>query len=187
MTTGADSKRDSPPAADEGQYDLRILTSIRRIIRAVDLHSRKLASRHDITGPQLICLLDIVSAGSCTPTALSKSVHLSRSTIVGIIDRLVAKGLVERHRDLRDRRVVLLSATKEDRRLAETAPSPLQDRLASGLHDLSEAAQAKLAASLERVVELMEAKHLDASPILETGPIQHMGDEHGPSGALNAT
>ena len=48
-----------PPSeqAPATRYDLRVFQSLRRIIRAVDLHSRKLSAQHRITGPQLMCLL----------------------------------------------------------------------------------------------------------------------------------
>lgn len=94
--------------------------------------------------------------------------YLSASTVVGILDRLEKKGFIRRLRDSNDRRVVNVSATEKGQKLAYNAPSPLQDGLANALNRLSELEQATIALSLKRIVDLMEAGHLEAAPILET-------------------
>lgn len=153
------------------RYDLRILRSMRRIIHSVDLYSKQLSANSQITSPQLICLLSIVEHGALTATAISREIHVSPSTVVGILDRLEEKGLVRRDRDREDRRVVTVTATEKGATLAREAPSPLQKTLADSLVALPELEQATIALSLERIVALMEVQHLDSSPILETGPI----------------
>ncbi|HSN42175.1 MAG TPA: MarR family transcriptional regulator [Burkholderiales bacterium] len=153
------------------RYDLRILRSLRRIIRCVDLYSRQLSVTNQITTPQLVCLLEVVNRGPLTATAISREVHLSPSTVVGILDRLEEKGWVVRERGRDDRRTVRVSATPAGAQLARQVPSPLQRTLADALNALPELEQATIALSLERIVALMEAQEIDASPILETGPI----------------
>lgn len=157
-----------PPDVPPQRYDLLILQSIRRIIRAVDLYSRKLKLRCQLTAPQLITLLYIAEAGETTVTAIAKAVFVSPSTVVGILDRLQHRGLVERSRDLGDRRVVRVRPTQAAFDLLKAAPSPLQDGLAEALDQLSEQEQATIARSLKRIVDLMEAGYLEAAPILET-------------------
>ena len=152
-------------------YDLEILRSLRRIIRSVDLYSRKLRRDYDLTGPQLMCLLEVATHGPITSSVIGKSVHLSASTVVGIIDRLEAKGLIKRERDRHDRRLVHVTVTELGSETAAAAPSPLQDSLAKALRGLPEAEQAAISRSLELIVDLMEARQVDAAPILTTGPI----------------
>lgn len=149
-------------------YQDRILRSIRRIMRSVDLYSHKLALESGVTVPQLSCLLRVVAAGPLTHKALAAEVELSASTLVGIVDRLEAKGLVRRERSSLDRRQVLISATEEGSILAARSPSPLQDRLAAALEDVPELERAAIALSLERIVELMQIGQVDAAPILDT-------------------
>ena len=163
-----------PPADPEiprTRYDLRILRSLRGIIRSVDLYSRELAATNQITAPQLVCLLHAADHGPVTATGIGRTVHLSASTVVGILDRLEEKGLIERHRSLEDRRQVQVRATAAGVELARRAPSPLQQTLAKALNALPELEQATIALALERVVTLMEAPPLDYAPILTTGPI----------------
>ena len=152
-------------------YDLRILTSLRRIIRAVDLNSRKLFMQYNITGPQLACLLVINDFGPLTASSLAKQVYLTPSTLVGILDRLEQKSLIRRERSSLDRRVVNIEITENGRRLAASAPSPLQEKLAAALQKLPEIEQISITLSLEKIVTLMEAEHLDAAPVLATGPL----------------
>lgn len=158
-------------APRQDQHHLRILTAIRRIIRSVEIYSRRLAMGHGITAPQLVCLGRVVESGGLSLKDLASQVHLSPSTMVGIVDRLEAKGLVQRERSRADRRLVLITATSAGRQMVSDAPSPLQDALATALDELPELERVAIALSLERVVDLMEIQRLDASPILETGAI----------------
>jgi len=146
--------------------DYRVLCSLRRIIRAVSIYSRRLNSDFGLTAPQLICLRAVVSNESITLSRLTSEVSLSPSTVTGIVDRLEAKGLLKRERSREDRRKVYLLPSPEGRDIAERSPSLLQDRLSSSLSKLSDDEQILIAESLERVVHLMEVQDFDASPNL---------------------
>lgn len=144
----------------------RILSAIRRIIRAVDIHSRKLHSEFDITTPQMICICELMRNDGLTLSRLSKAVNIGTSTVNGIVDRLALKGLLTRQRSVKDRRKVLLFITEAGRQVTRQAPSLLQDKLSNALQNLPELEQVTIAMSLERVVGLMEAEHLETSPNL---------------------
>lgn len=166
----------SPAAGVEQRqqaYDLVILRSLRQVIRATDLYSRRLKVTHNLTAPQLICLLTVTEEGPMTATLLAQRVHLSASTVVGILDRLEAKELVARARNEKDRRTVHVTATPRGRRIARYAPSPLQDNLVHALATLSEREQRTIARSLQRLAELMGAGDLDAAPVLNTGELDN--------------
>lgn len=147
-------------------YGIRVLRSMRQIIRAVDIHSRKLNSEFKITAPQLLCLYSLVKEGSVTLSRLAKSVNLSVSTVNGVVDRLENKGLLTRQRDNIDRRRVYISITGSGKEITRSAPMLLQDKFSEALRRLPELEQVAIALSLERVVELMGAHHLAASPNL---------------------
>src|SRR5690554_1846582 len=115
------------------QYDLRILRALRRITRSVALHSRQLSAGSNITAPQLICLRAVIDNGPMTATSISREIHVSASTVVGILDRLEDKGLIRRERGRQDRRIVFVTATDAGRQLAQQTPSPLQKKLSDSL------------------------------------------------------
>lgn len=166
-----EDNKSSDLAMGNERYDLKILRSLRKIIRSVDLHSRKLSMHYDITAPQLITLLAVSEQGPMTTAAIAKEVHLSASTLVGIIDRLEAKGFIQRERSTEDRRQVIISITSEGHAFVKKAPSPLQETLANALEKTTPLEQATISLALEKIVKLIEAEEIDAAPILQTGAI----------------
>ena len=153
----------------EVSYDIRILLAMRWSIRAVDIHSSRLKLDFNVTTPQLICLHRLDRDGAMPLVQLAERINLSVSTLNGVIDRLEAKGWVQRQRSTQDRRKVYASLTEAGRQVTTNAPSLLQDRLAQALRALSQLEQAAIALSLERVVDLMGAGDIDASPNLIPG------------------
>ncbi len=171
MKTEGKETMDQEPQVPKQSYELRILQSLRRIIKSIDIHSRKLATEHKITGPQLGCLLAVKENGPLTSSKLARQVYLSPSTIVGIIDRLEEKGLVQRCRDSKDRRLIHIHITDAGEELVAAAPSLLQDTLSNALVELPESEQISIAMALEKLVDLLEARHIGAAPVLETGSL----------------
>ncbi len=153
-------------------YDVRILQALRRVMRATDMHSRKLASEYQVTTPQLVALHYLREHGPMTLRMLADGVHLSSSTLVGIVDRLETKGLVQRERGHRDRRQVFIVLTGKGNTFLKKAPSPLQSKLADALGRIPEDEQSAMAEALEHIVDLMEASDIDAAPVLHGGAIQ---------------
>lgn len=169
----------------EQEYDLRILRALRKITRSIALHSRQLAAGSNITAPQLICLRTVIEKGPLTATAISREMHISPSTVVGILDRLEDKGLIIRERGREDRRIVFITATAAGQTLASETPSPLQKQLSDALKKLPELEQATITLSLERIVKLIDSdsevatEAADAvSPLLEV-PVGSVPPESG--------
>lgn len=168
----------------EQSYELRILRALRRITRSVALHSRQLAACSHITGPQLVCLRTVMEKGPMTATAISREVHVSPSTVVGILDRLEDKGLIVRERGREDRRIVFITVTDAGRQLVHDTPSPLQQKLADSLKALPAIERATITTSLERIVGLMESGVGNVppaqmlSPMLDV-PIEGVAPESG--------
>jgi DNA-binding MarR family transcriptional regulator len=131
---------------------------LRRITRAIDLNSKKLSSETSLTAPQVVSLIAVYHHGALTLAEIAEQVHLSSSTMVGIIDRLEAKNLVIRERSKTDRRQVLIRITDEGQKMAKKSPLPLQEKLIESLSKLSEAQQRNLAKALELLVKMLDFK-----------------------------
>ena len=71
-----------------------------------------------------------------------------------------------------DRRKVGLRTTESGRARLAALPSPLQERFLLRLNRLEADERTRLMHALQRVVEMMEATAIDASPILTTGDVQ---------------
>ena len=149
--------------------DYRVLCSLRKIIRAVHIHSKKLNAAQGLTTPQLICLSAVVAQKDLTLSQLSKEVNLSGSTVTGIVDRLEQKKLLARERSSTDRRKIFIRPLEAGQKLVKKAPSLLQEKFSERLGQLSEKEQNAIADSLELVVSLMKAEDIDASPNLIPG------------------
>ncbi|MER6009520.1 MarR family winged helix-turn-helix transcriptional regulator [Streptomyces bluensis] len=75
------------------------------------------AAEHALTGAQAR-LLSLLSLEPLPMRRLAQKLRCEPSNVTGIVDRLEARGLVERRPDPKDRRVKLAAATEEGRRLA---------------------------------------------------------------------
>jgi DNA-binding MarR family transcriptional regulator len=137
---------------------IRILQSVRRIAQCVEHHSKRLAVTHNITSPQLVALLAIAELGPSTLRSIGRAIQLSPSTVVGIVDRLEEKGLVQRERDTRDRRNVFVAVTEAGQAVLANAPSALPNGFDSLLGALPETDRQALIVTLEQFASLLEAK-----------------------------
>ena len=121
--------------------------------------------------PQVLCLraIDQLDLDEVTLHAVADEVQLSRSTTSTLVDQLVQQGWVDRQRSTRDRRRICLSLTATGRKQLDTLPMPLQDRFIARLNALPADEREQLLGALEKVVALMDAEALDASPVLAPG------------------
>jgi DNA-binding MarR family transcriptional regulator len=147
------------------------MAALRRIIRAIDLHSRSLVHRYGLTGPQLVVLKELVESSPLSVGDVASSVNLSQATVTGILDRLERKGMVSRSRSTQDKRKVLVSHTASAEEVLAGAPPLLQEHFTKAFARLPDWEQTQVLSSLQRIVSLMEAGDVEAGPILTTGPI----------------
>ena len=157
--------------ANEQHHEDEIVSALRRIVRAIDLRSRRLFEESGLTGPQLLVLREASRLSGAPISALARAVVLSQPTVSGIIDRLERRGMVRRARGTGDRRTVMVAVTVKGARTLRDAPSLLQDSFRSELARLKEWEQTQLLATLQRVAAMMDAEEIDAAPVLATGPI----------------
>jgi DNA-binding MarR family transcriptional regulator len=155
----------------------QIVASIRRIIRAIDLQSRRLLDQHKLTGPQLATLRGAQKLGEISVSTLARAVHLSQPTVSGILNRLELRGLVARKRSAGDRRSVVIEVTEEGLQVLDAAPSLLQDRFRAELARLESWERHWMLSALERIASMMDAEGIDAAAILELGPVSQPAEE----------
>ncbi len=146
-----------------------ILIALRRVIRAIDQHSRKLVQSHGLTGPQALILNEIVRHGSITGSQLAKNVSLSQATVTDIVKRLEQKNLLLKRQDDVDKRKLHLLATDQGQKLIMMSVPLLQESFEHKLSALKDWERTQLLASLQRIAEMMNAEDLDAAPLLTSG------------------
>lgn len=108
------------------------------------------AAEHTLTGAQAR-LLGLLSLEPLPMRRLAQKLRCEPSNVTGIVDRLEARGLVERRPDPNDRRVKLAAATAEGRRVAASLRNSL-DFAREPLAGLSTAEREALRDLLRRMV-----------------------------------
>lgn len=146
-----------------------VLVALRRVIRATDLHSKHLAKTTGLTAPQILLLQTIRDKGDATIGELANTISLSQATVTSILDRLEKRNLVFRERSTADKRKVHAYLTDEATEVLKEAPLPLQEHFTRQFGDLQQWEQTMIISSLQRVAQMMDAQHIDASPVLDIG------------------
>lgn len=143
-----------------------VLRSLRQIIRAVDVQSRKLSRETGLTTPQYVVLNAVEELGEVTTRELSRHISLSQPTVTIMFDNLEKRGLVERYRSTADKRIVHSKLTGEGKAALEAAPPLLQEQFLSAFSGLSKKRRTEILSALTEVAQMMGADELDASPVL---------------------
>lgn len=146
-----------------------VLIALRRVIRATDLHSKYLAKTTGLTAPQILLLQILRDKGQITIGELANELSLSQATVTTILDRLEKRKLVYRQRSQTDKRKVHAFLTEEAVEVLKNAPIPLQEQFTRQFGDLHEWEQTMIISALKRVAQMMDAQHIDASPVLDIG------------------
>jgi DNA-binding MarR family transcriptional regulator len=148
-----------------------LFIALRRITRAIDLHSKKLQRETGLTTSQLLVLEAVVKLDTSTPSNIAKEVQLSQATVTNLVDRMERNELVLRQKSIADKRVVEVQLTEKGRHMVELAPEPLQAGFLREYRKLEQWEQHQLIGSIQRIAVLMDAEDIDASPILTTGDV----------------
>lgn len=153
-----------------------LLISIRKVIRAIDMHSKQLNKSSGLTGPQLLIMQEIARVKGVTASQVAKQITLSAATVTNILDRLENKKLITRVRSSEDKRRVSLFLSDTGRNALIDAPQPLQEHFIQNFCGLQNWEQSLLLSSMERIATMMDATEIDAAPVLEIDPI-HLSSE----------
>ena len=149
----------------------QVLKALRRIIRAIELHSRKLVQACGLTGPQLVVLRALESGTVMSVGEVAVSVSLSSATVNVILSRLESRGLVERTRSSQDRRQVLIRLAPPGQKILETAPPLFQEAFIEKFKKLAPWEETMILSTLQRIVGMMEVEDMDASSLLVPGSL----------------
>ncbi|SNY89974.1 transcriptional regulator, TrmB [Cohaesibacter sp. ES.047] len=138
-----------------------VLKAIRKIERALDIHSRVLNKESGLTLPQLIVLRCVRDLGEPSGNAIARDVDLSPPTVLGILDKLSTKGLIERQRLQTNRRVVISRITEHGARVLAAAPSPLGETFSRRFFALEPEQRQVIIDSLEKVAEFSGVEKIE--------------------------
>lgn len=149
------------------QY-LEILVKLRKIIRSINLESKKIQKDFGISIPQLLVLqfLSKQTDYRASGKDIKTYINLNASTVTGIVHRLEDNGLVARLPNTEDKRAMFVTLTAKGAELLKTSPTTLQEKMSKRLQKLSAKQIKELNASIEVLTLLMDAEDVDAAPLI---------------------
>lgn len=145
-----------------------ILIQIRKIVRSINLESKKIQKEYGVSIPQVLCLNFLHDAPNfhATQGEVKKFLNLNSSTVSGIINRLEKKGLVARLPKSGDKRVVNIALTSAGDELISAMPLLLHEQLSGKLDTLKDSELTTLEQSLDLLVSLLDIQSVEASPLI---------------------
>ncbi|GET24990.1 MarR family winged helix-turn-helix transcriptional regulator [Prolixibacter sp. NT017] len=148
-----------------------VIIKIRRIVRSINLESKKVQKEYGVSIPQLLCLEYLKEAPNyqATQRMIRDHMRLNSSTMTGIINRLEKKGYVARLPKSGDKRVTNIALTSSGERILTHTPDLMQKRLDVKLRNLSDEEINKINGALDTLIDMLEIEDIDASPVLTGG------------------
>lgn len=107
-----------------GRPDLAAMMA--RLTRALTAAEVPVLRAHGLSMWGYVVLLALDGEPVRSQSALAEAIHADKTRIIGVLDDLQERALIERTPDPRDRRVRLLSITPEGRRLRNAAQRGIQ-------------------------------------------------------------
>ena len=96
--------------------DRSILTLLKEIRSLIDKNLKSKLNLGNFTMPQTMIIYNLVNNDKMKISDLSEKMGLTNSTVSGIVDRLEDQGVVTRERSIKDRRVVYVELTPENKK-----------------------------------------------------------------------
>lgn len=146
----------------------RIIDDIRRIFQVLTEQSKKVEYETGLTGSQLWVVKILDEESPRKVSELARRMYLHPATMVGLLDRLEIKGLVQRKRSEQDRRVVHIHLTEQGKDLVRNSPEVVQSLLVNGLERLAELKLKKISDGLGQIVKILGAEEVPPKLIMSS-------------------
>lgn len=145
-----------------------IVISIRKIVRSINLESKRIQKDFGVSIPQLLTLgyLSQQDEFVATQKELINYLNLNSSTVTGIISRLEKKGYLARLPKMKDKRITRVCLTAKGQQLIQTTPDILHDKLTDKLSKLPASDVNKINDSMNKLIGVLGIEDVDASPLL---------------------
>ncbi|MCY1152164.1 MAG: MarR family transcriptional regulator [Sphaerochaetaceae bacterium] len=137
-----------------------VFIALRKIDRAIDLHSKKLKKQFGLTGPQLMVLKAIKNNSNMQISAIAKDISLSQATVTSILDRLELQGYAKRQRSIVDKRKVNIVLTEKSEEILENDVDLIHEDFYANFNKLEDWEQMMILSSLDRLGSLLNVERV---------------------------
>jgi DNA-binding MarR family transcriptional regulator len=154
-------------AADE--EGMRILNSIRQLVRALRLFDREAQTRYGVSAAQMFVLHAVEQEEGLSLSALATRTATDQSSVSVVVQRLVEGGYVLRSAGASDRRRHELRLTPKGRAVIRKAPPPAQQKILAAVAAMTANDRRELATLLEGFVSAVGVRGPKAPLLFEDG------------------
>ncbi|MER6139129.1 MarR family transcriptional regulator [Streptomyces sparsogenes] len=147
--------KERPELADD-LWPIHVLARVQRMQRVIDKSLKGFCAEHGLEPGEFDVLTTLRRSGppyALTAGAFLKAAMVTSGAITNRIDRMEAKGLVERVREGSDRRTVLIRLTERGRELTDTVMAAHLRRYAKILDSVDRDECERAAAVLRKILE----------------------------------
>ena len=154
----------------------RILDTIRRLVRMLRVSDRSAQSQLGISGAQLFVLRVLRNTPGLSLNELASRTRTDQSSVSVVVGRLVDAGLLNRQRDDRDARRLILNLTPKGSALIDQAPRSATERMLEVFDGMPPADRKRFADEFEDVLHRIGTPEAGSAPMLfEDDPDQTNG------------
>ena len=148
-----------------------IMISVRKIVRAINLESKRVEKNFGISIPQLLTLKYLKEKPDYKTTmrSLREFLSLNASTVTGIVSRLETKGFIAQLPDPSDKRSTPIVLTSKGDDLIKKTNLSLHEKISKNLEALNEEEYSAIVESFQTIINFLNIEDLDASPIITGG------------------
>lgn len=133
---------------------IRLLTRAQKLLRAA---ADEAMSQHGVRVGQNLVLEVLWQEDGLTPGELAGRLNVTTPTVVNTATRMEAAGLLERHRDPADGRLVRLHLTAKARAAQRPIEKARQELAARATATLTDEERRHLRSALEKIIQQMSA------------------------------
>lgn len=139
---------------------LEIMISVKKIMMLIKRNLDQEFKTLGISESQGLIIRTLMEYGDMKVSDIAKRLDLSNSTVSGIVDRLVERGVVDRKRSEQDRRVVMISLAKTHRQPLKKHFQAVCDRLNKVTDLVSDQELDDIVKALDQLKKLLEKAQL---------------------------
>jgi len=136
----------------KNEEDIQIFSTIAKIHRAMQRELNRRLQKLNITYLDFL-ILKTTNEGPTTMVGLAKRFYVTQAAITSAVDRLEKYYLVERKRNSKDRRIIVISITPEGKRTFEEGVKIYRAFASDILEDMGEMSDVLI--KLNRILEKM--------------------------------
>lgn len=175
---------DAPPSARPEAGEA--LNALRRIVRELRVAAASGEDETGLSAAQLFVLQQVAATAGLSLTEIAGRTLTDRTSVAAVVDRLLARGMVERRVGPGDRRRSEIFATREGARLLARAPHPPTRRVLDGMLAMRERDLRQLARSLSALATAMRLDDQPAPMLFDDAPAAARRPGSGPARAAAA-